>query len=70
MMRSVLCLCLVLGCLATGCGGKELCVEICEDLKPRLTELIGQLGQVMDTDVASFNSMVVSKNVPPIVIAK
>jgi hypothetical protein len=41
-----------------------------EDLKPQLAELMGQLRQVMDTDVASFNSMVVSKNVPPVVIAK
>jgi hypothetical protein len=41
-----------------------------EDLKPELAELMGQLQKVIDTDVASFNSMVESKNVPPVVIAK
>jgi len=44
MLRSVLSLCLVLGCLATGCGGKELCVEVCEDLKPRLEDLLPDAG--------------------------
>jgi hypothetical protein len=41
-----------------------------EDLKPELAELMGQLNQILDTDVASFNTMVSSKNVPPVVIAK
>jgi hypothetical protein len=41
-----------------------------EDLKPQLAELMGQLNQVLDTDVATFNTLVSSKNVPPVVIAK
>jgi hypothetical protein len=41
-----------------------------DDLKPELAELMSQLRQVMDTDVASFNNLVAGKNVPPVVIAK
>jgi hypothetical protein len=41
-----------------------------EDLKPELADLMGRLQQVIDTDVASFNSMVSAKNVPAVVVAK
>ncbi len=41
-----------------------------EDLKPQLAELMSQLNQILDTDVAAFNTLVSSKNVPPVVIAK
>jgi hypothetical protein len=41
-----------------------------EDLKPELADLMDRLQQVFDADVTSFNSMVTSKNVQPVVIAK
>ena len=41
-----------------------------EDLKPQLAELMSQLNQILGTDVAAFNTLVSSKNVPPVVIAK
>lgn len=40
-----------------------------EDLKPQLAELLGQLQGVIDTDLASFNELVRSKNVPPVVLS-
>jgi len=40
-----------------------------EDLKPQLTDLMGQLKQVIDTDLTAFNSLLASKNVPLVIVA-
>ncbi len=41
-----------------------------EDLKSELSGLMGELNQVMTTDVPAFTQMLTSKNVPPVVIKK
>ena len=41
-----------------------------EDLKPKYSELLGQLKQVLDTDVANFNQLIRSKGVPPVILLK
>jgi len=41
-----------------------------DELKPELADLMGHLRQVIDTEVASFNTMVAEKNVPSVVITK
>jgi photosystem II stability/assembly factor-like uncharacterized protein len=41
-----------------------------EDLKPELAKLQTQLDQVLKTDLAKFNELVRSKNVPPIIVAR
>src|SRR5439155_3614673 len=41
-----------------------------EDLKPELARLLGQLKQVFDTDLASFNQLVRGKAVPSVILTK
>ena len=41
-----------------------------EDLKPKYSELLGQLKQVLDTDVANFNQLIRSKGAPPVILLK
>ncbi len=40
-----------------------------EDLKPQLDDLLGQLQQVIRTDLTAFNDLLRNKNVPPVIIA-
>lgn len=39
-----------------------------EDLKPELAGLMEQLQQIIDTDLAAFNTLVAAKNLPAIVV--
>src|SRR5947208_8194214 len=41
-----------------------------EDLKTELARLLGQLKQVFDTDLASFNQLVRGKAVPSVILTK
>jgi photosystem II stability/assembly factor-like uncharacterized protein len=41
-----------------------------EDLKSELSGIMGELNQVMTTDVVAFTQMLTTKNVPPVVIKK
>ncbi len=41
-----------------------------EDLKPQLARLLGQLKQVLDSDLGSFNQLVRGKGVPPVIMLK
>ena len=39
-----------------------------EDLRPELADLMGQLQEIVDTDLAAFNEMVAAKSLPAVVI--